>query len=484
MEKLLTCSGLQIARMIREKKISSREAVEIHIARIEKVNPVINAVAAGRFDEARKEADAADRMLRSRSKSGLPVYHGVPCTIKEAFSLRGMPNTSGLVSRKNVIGDADAACVARLRKAGAIPLGVTNVPELCMWVETYNNIYGRTNNPYDPKRIAGGSSGGEGAIIGAGGSPFGLGSDIAGSIRLPSFFNGVFGHKPTGGLVPGTGHFPLPSGQVQKYGTFGPLARRAEDLMPLLKILAGPDGVDTSCEKRQIHDHTKIRIRDIDVILLDGLENFYISPVSGEMLKAREDCARELEKEGARIRTLRIDLLKHAFPIWVSMVHEGSTQTFREMMSDGKKINIVWEMIKGLVGASDFTMPIKNVVLLEDFGKYTPEAIKKFASIGIRLRAKLADALGDKGIILFPSFPYAAPRHYDTLIRAFNFYFTGIFNVMELPATQVPVGLNGKGLPLGVQVISNHWNDHVTIGVAGRLEKIFGGWAPPARLMD
>jgi fatty acid amide hydrolase 2 len=484
MESLLTRSGIEIAKMIRDKKISSREAVDIHIRQIEKVNPHINAVVADRFNEARKEADRADKLLKSGSKNRLPIYHGVPCTIKEAYAMKGMPNTSGLVSRKNVIAEIDATCVARVKKAGAIPLGVTNIPELCMWIETYNNIYGRTNNPYNLKHIAGGSSGGEGAIIGAGASPFGLGSDIAGSIRLPSFFNGIFGHKPTGGLVPGTGHFPNVIGPAQRYVTFGPMARRAGDLMPLLKILAGPDNIDTYCEKHIIGDNKKVNIKDLEVIILDGLENFYISSVSDEMLKAREDCARELEKQGAKIKTLNCGLLKDAFLIWVSMVHEGSSVTFREILSDGKKINIAWEMLKGIFGASDFTLPIKYTVLLEDLGKYTHKTIMKYNSMGFELKSVLQNALGKKGIILFPSFPYAAPRHYETMIKAFNFYFTGIFNVMEFPATQVPLGLNKKGLPLGVQVASNHWNDHMTIAVSEHLEKVFGGWVPPARWMS
>ena len=146
-DSLLTISGAQIADLIRRGKTTSREAVEVHIEKIMKVNPVINAVVKDRFEEARKEADAADRKRKSSAGKNLPPYHGVPCTIKEAYALKGMPHTSGLVSRKNIVAQEDATAVARLRKAGAIPLGVTNVPELCMWFETYNKIYGRSNNP-------------------------------------------------------------------------------------------------------------------------------------------------------------------------------------------------------------------------------------------------------------------------------------------------------------------------------------------------
>src|SRR5207237_4871758 len=147
-----------------------------------------------------------------------------------------------------------APTVGGLRAAGAIPLGVTNLSELCMWMESNNRVYGRTGNAYDPRRTAGGSSGGEGAIVGAAGAPFGLGSDIGGSIRMPAFFNGVFGHKPTGGLVPNSGQFPMAHGPALRYLTTGPIARHAEDLMPLLRILAGPDGDDAGCVAMELGD--------------------------------------------------------------------------------------------------------------------------------------------------------------------------------------------------------------------------------------
>jgi fatty acid amide hydrolase 2 len=165
---LLELSATEIARRIRARSLSSREAVEAHIARIEAVNPVINAVVAERFDAARAEADAADRALVTADPDALPPFHGVPCTIKETFELAGMPNSGGLLSRKGRLAETDAVTVRRFRQAGAIPLGVTNVSELAMWMESVNRVYGRSNNPYDPSRLVGGSSGGEAAIIGAG----------------------------------------------------------------------------------------------------------------------------------------------------------------------------------------------------------------------------------------------------------------------------------------------------------------------------
>ena len=177
--------------------------------------------------------------------------------------MSGMPQTAGLVARRGHLAPEDAPTVARLRAAGAIPVGTTNTSELCMWLESNNQVYGRTSNPYDARRIVGGSSGGEGAIIGAGGSPFGLGSDVGGSIRMPAFFNGVFGHKPSSGLVPNTGQFPSPSGarEGRRYLVTGPLARSARDLPLLLSILAGPDGACDACEPMTLEDSANVSFR-------------------------------------------------------------------------------------------------------------------------------------------------------------------------------------------------------------------------------
>ncbi len=293
--------------------------VEAHLARIEAVNPVINAVVARRYAEARVEADAADARVAAATddaaRAALPPYLGVPCTIKECFALSGMPQSSGLVARKDFIAGDDAITVARLRAAGAIPLGVTNVSELCMWYESNNRVYGRTNNPYDPSRIVGGSSGGEGAIIGAGGSPFGLGSDVGGSIRMPAFFNGVFGHKPTGGLVPGSGQYPAAHGESTRIVATGPLCRRADDLWPLVQILAGPDGLDEGATAMALGDPAVVRLDRLTVL---DVEDNGLNPVHRELKVAQARVAEALARAGARIRRVRFPSLRRSFDIWSS----------------------------------------------------------------------------------------------------------------------------------------------------------------------
>jgi len=239
-DDLRLASATALAAAIARKELRAVEVVDAHIAHARAVNPTLNAIVVERFAAARAEAEAAD--AHQEAGHPLPPLHGVPCTIKESFAFAGMPNCAGLVSRAAYRSPADAITVARLRGAGAIPMGLTNTSELCMWLESDNRVYGRTNNPYQSAHIVGGSSGGEGAIVGSGASPFGLGSDVGGSIRLPAFFNGVFGHKCSPGLIPNSGQFPSANGaEAEGMLSTGPLCRKAVDLWPLLRILAGPD---------------------------------------------------------------------------------------------------------------------------------------------------------------------------------------------------------------------------------------------------
>jgi len=475
-DEILTLSGTQLAKKIRDGKLSSHEAVTAHIARIEQVNPVINAVVADRFEAALAEARAADRKRRPSGRAKLPPFHGVPCSIKECFALTGMPNTSGVVARKDVISDHDAATVARLRAAGAIPLGVTNTSEGCMWMESDNRVYGRTNNPYDPTRIVGGSSGGEGAVIGAGGSPFGLGSDVGGSIRMPAFFNGVFGHKSSGGLVPVSGQFPTAFSAELRALSVGPLARRAEDLWPLIEILAGPDGEDIGCRPMKLGDPAAVKIRDLHVIVV---ENVGETPAAGDMLAAQHRAALALERLGATVQTRAFEGLRQARDIWMAMITSVQGPSFSEMIGGGRPIDSSAELAKWAVGASDHTFPAIVLTILERGPKAMQKRMAKFVTMGLELRQTLAEALGPCGVMLIPSYPTVAPPHHAPLLPPFRWVYTAILNVLEMPATQVPLGLNAQGLPLGVQVAAIHGADHLTVAVALALEKEFGGWVPP-----
>jgi fatty acid amide hydrolase 2 len=450
--------------------------VEAHIARIVQVNGKLNAVVKDRFDAAREEARLADMAVERGEPLG--PFHGVPCTIKESIALTGMPNTGGHPARKGLVAARDAVTVARLRKAGAIPLGVTNLSELTMWMESNNGVYGRTSNAYDHRRTSGGSSGGEGAVVGAGGAPFGLGADIGGSIRMPAFFNGVFGHKPTGGLIPNSGQFPISTGDALLYMTTGPLARRAEDLWPLVETLAGPhpgDDEDTRCRAHDLGDPAKVDVGGITVLDVAGNGAIRVEPALAEAQRA---AARALAARGATVRKTRVEGLKHSLEIWAAMLGEAEATSFRAMMGAGREFFPGRELLRWALRRSDHTLPAIALAAVENVTKLAPARTKKMIALGRKLREEIAELIGD-GVMLYPSYPVVAPRHNAPLFPPIKWMYTAVMNVLELPVTQVPLGLDKRGLPLGVQVVGAHGNDHVTVAVAVELEKIFGGWVPP-----
>lgn len=472
---MLKDSAIALAAAIREGRFSSRAVIEAHIEQMERVNPRLNAVVHTRFAEARAEANYADeRLAEARAKKAvhkLPPLHGVPCTIKENFELQGTPQASGLVSRKHIINEHDAVTVERLRAAGAIPLGVTNTSELCMWMESYNDVYGRSNNPYDAERTVGGSSGGEGAIVGAGASPFGLGADVGGSIRMPAFFNGVFGHKCSPGLVPNEGQYPAASGRTNDFLSTGPICRRAEDLEPLLRILGGPSA--EGMKPASSVDFSQLRV-------------FTLAPDRGprarsEMLAAQARAVAELRKAGAKTATIDLPLLDKSFDIWSSMLAEGGDQSFSEMMFGTRNpLRSMVELGRLAVGRSPHTLPLVILALLERVPEIAPGRAKKFVAMGAELKRQIEETLGEDGVLVTLPYTEVAPRHGRPVFPpSFNWVRCGIFNTMEVPSTAIPMGLNSEGLPLGVQVVAAQNNDHLTIACALELEKRVGGWVPP-----
>jgi fatty acid amide hydrolase 2 len=479
MASLLSLSGCELARLIRARALSSREVVEAHIARIAAVNPALNALVADRFSAARAEADLADALLARSSREELPPFLGVPCTVKEAIAVAGMPYTSGLVARRGRVAERDATGVARLRAAGAIPLGVTNISELCMWMESNNNVYGRARNPYDQRRIVGGSSGGEAAIVAACGAPFGFGADVGGSIRMPAFFNGVFGHKPTGGLVPVSGHFPMAHGEARRILTAGPLARRAEDLWPLLAVLAGPDGEDAGCVELPLGDPARVRIEELTV--LDVADNGAIA-VAPELRAAQARAAAALAALGARVESARLEGLRRSFAIWSARMAAAGGPSFGELLGEGRRISVLRHLLRWPFGRTPHTLPALGLAALEKLPALVPRLARRYLDEARVLADEVARLLGPRSVILYPPYPRPAPRHNRPLLAPLAWVYTAIWNALELPATQVPLGLDARGLPLGVQVVGGRGQDHVTIAVAVALERALGGWVPPAAL--
>jgi fatty acid amide hydrolase 2 len=468
LDPLLTRSATQLAASIRKGELSSEQVVVAHVERAARTQDRIRAVVADRYDAAIAEARACDRRILAGGAGPLPPLLGVPCSIKECFALTGMPQSAGAVARRGFRATEDAPAVARLRAAGAIPIGVTNTSELCMWMETNNRLYGRTRNPYDPSRIAGGSSGGEGALVSIGASPFGLGSDVGGSIRMPAFFCGVFGHKPTPGIVPNDGQYPTMS-PGQPLLTTGPIARRAEDLWPLLQVLADPGALTG--------DPTAVSLEGLCVLDVESNGRLAVSP---ELRAAQVAAGRALERRGAKLQTFASPLFRRSLEIWAALMKAAGGPSFAEQLGgDRGAVRPVREFMRWVTGRSPHTLPAIGLALFEALPALRGAKAREVCDLAPLLRAEIEEALGGHGVLLFPPYTRTAPRHNAPLLLPIQWMYTAIFNALELPATQVPLGLDTQGLPLGVQVVGARGADATTIAVAQALEKDLGGWVPP-----
>jgi fatty acid amide hydrolase 2 len=464
-------SALQLAAAIRAGEVTSREVVEAHIDVLQRTR--LNAVVFDRYEQARAEADAADARVAEGDR-GLPPLHGVPFTVKESIRLRGMPNSGGLVARREFRSEENAPAAERLLEAGLIPLGVTNVSEMTMWIESDNRVYGRTRNAYDRGRISGGSSGGEGAAVGSGGSPVGLGSDIAGSIRLPAFFNGVFGHKSSPHLVPLSGMFPTTEGEVGKLLAVGPLTRRAEDLMPVLRTIAGSHPSDPYARDLELGDPGDVVLDGLDVVIS---EHASFIRTRRELREARERAAGALAAAGARVRREDMKQLRRALEIYLEVLRTGAGVKTSELMTAEGAAPV--SLRSAIQRGGPHTPATLILLAAERFGDRIPAGRTRRAVAAARsLTAEVAGLIGD-GVLLHPPHPRIAPRHNTTIGQSWLITPTAVFNLLGMPATQVPLGLNGRGLPLGVQVAAGPDRDHVSIAVAMELERVFGGWVPP-----
>ncbi len=471
MSSLLDMSVLDIAEAIRVKAVSPVEVVDAHIEHIHRVNPRLNALVADRFGPARQEARAAEQALAAKRPSVGPL-HGVPFTVKECVGAEGMPHTGGLAYWADRVAFRDAPEVARLRKAGGIVLGVSNVPEGAMWVESVNKIWGRTNNPYDPRRIPGGSSGGEAALVGAGASPFGVGADVAGSLRIPAAMCGVASHKASAYRMYPEDHVPSPHGIIKGFLLSGPIARRVTDLGPILRIMVDPE------------DRTPWAFRDgapaVDLkdVVVYPQEN--LGRMTGPAFRR---CVRQatdaLVERGARESHMLPIEAREAFEIWSAMMAEANAEPFAQVLGCGRRIRPLREMLKLALGRSKHTFAALGLALLEDLAALVPGLGGGRARDAAALRARIERALGPNGVLLFPPFSKPAPRHYEPLLFPFAHLHTAIFSVLHLPVTQVPMGLSERGLPLGVQVVAREGNDHLTLAVAAAIEDAFGGWKRP-----
>ncbi|XP_011860615.1 PREDICTED: fatty-acid amide hydrolase 2-like [Vollenhovia emeryi] len=475
-------SATQLAKKIREREITSFDVVDAYIRRIRDVNPILNAVVDNRFSKAIFEAKACDEQLKTDKvdvetlEREKPLY-GVPISIKECFALKGCSYTSCSLPRKGMKADRDATIIEILRNAGAIPLCVTNTPEMCSAFESTNLVYGRTCNPYDTRYSPGGSSGGEGALLGAGASVIGIGSDLAGSVRLPAFLNGIFGHKPTSGVIPIDGHSPYTKDKYfNKLLTFGPMTRYAEDLGLLMRVMT------LRCD-HDLRLDVPVDLGQIKVYYRQSLDkSFGVLPMTAEIEEYVLKAAKHFAKYGVRPEKLPIE-----WPVTITEIVLVSFMNIQEVPqlpvdTDNPKHqkNPPIELLKALFGLSQHTkQALFFNTLLQTHFPFSESNISHYTKQADEIRQKLLNLLGDNGVLIYPTFrTHFLPQL--MLFELLSFSSCSLFNVIGFPAVHVPMGLNREGMPVGVQVIASPYQDRLCLAVAKELEIAFGGWVPPS----
>ncbi|MFC3067932.1 amidase family protein [Phenylobacterium soli] len=453
--ELMDLTAGELAEALASGKVSALEATEAAIARIEDRDRAINAVVVRDFERARAQARAADAALRRGERRPLL---GVPMTVKESHNVGGLPTNWGSPAFSGWTAPEDSVGVARLKAAGAVILGKTNVPPFLADWQATNPVYGRTVNPWDPTRTPGGSSGGSAAALAAGMVPLEFGSDIGGSIRVPAAFCGVYGHKPSYGLVPGRGHAPPGlDGMPPALACVGPLARSALDLQLALDVLAGPDEMEAVGYRLELPAPRHATLAGHRVLVLEELPGVALDD---EVRAALADLARRLD-----------DL---------------SAEVARES-----------DLLPDLAQGREIYMGLLNTTLSRGAPGATP--IDAHAWMGLQdgqlaLRRRWAELFGEFDVVLAPAFGTVAYPHVEeqdpqkrTLLingKPTPYFdqlgWPGVPLVANLPATAVPIGFTRGGLPIGAQIIGPYLEDRTTIGFAALLEREFGGFrAPP-----
>jgi fatty acid amide hydrolase len=502
---LIRLTAVELARRIAIGETTAVEAVEAHIARIEEVNGRLNAVVVKRYDEARAEALATDER-RARGEPLGPLA-GVPITIKESFDLAGTPATYGIPARKEVLAARDDRYVARLRQAGAIILGKTNVPQLLLYIETDNPLYGRTNNPWDLARSPGGSSGGQAAIIAAGGSPLGLVSDIGGSIRIPATFCRLASLKPTAGRLDDPADFGIAPGQRAIVSQAGAMARSVGDLALALEILNGGRS-PAVVPPMPLGDPAAVDLATLRVAYYADDGTFTVSPA---VRRAVVEAAGILAGRGAQVVEWRPPNVPRAMEIFFGVLGADGGAHGRRMLRGSKK-DPRMALLLLLAARSRPTLAVLGALaraggqrhladMLRAFGRHSADAYFTLAQAQAAYQRQFATALdtddgGPFDLIVcpaaaLPAIPHGASRD---LVTAGG--YAALYNVLGYPAGVVPLTrvrpdeaaprkrsldlaesaarkteLGSAGLPVGVQLVARPWREHLALAAMRAVEE-------------
>jgi Asp-tRNA(Asn)/Glu-tRNA(Gln) amidotransferase A subunit family amidase len=443
-----------LAELIRKREASPVEVVQAYLDRIGQINPQLNAIVTLAPDVIEKAREAEAVAMRGDVPGPL---HGVPVTIKDTIETKGLRTTSGSAMRANFVPQRDADAVARLKAAGAIILGKTNTAEMAMDYTADNPVFGRTNNPHDRSLTPGGSSGGEAAAIATSMSPGGIGSDLAGSIRIPSHFCGIAGLKPTVGRVPGGGQFPPGTGPYSLGSVIGPMARSVGDLRLLFNALA-----DVQLSSNSSVEQRRALMKDwrVGSCVDDG-----VSPVTEETRQAVETAALALAEAGLIIEETRPPGVERGHDMWLKLFSRASVVQLRNVYA-GHQEN-AGDFVRWRLATAD-----------NDPAPTLDDYISSWLERD-RLRMELIDWMNQTPLILAPVGATPALPH-DThkvkvgeqtlsTFRAFSYAQT--YNVFDLPAVVIPVGRSAKGLPIGVQIIGRPFDEENVLAAAEIIEE-------------
>jgi amidase len=481
-------TAVELFVALKGKKVSALELAQDAIDRIERHDDKINAICARDFERALKTARDADAALaRGETKPLL----GIPLTVKESFNVAGLPTTWGIPAQKNFVATDDALSVSRVKDAGGVVLGKTNVPlGLGDW-QSYNEIYGVTKNPFDLGRTPGGSSGGSSAALAAGYGPLSLGSDIGGSLRVPASYCGVYAHKPTFALAPSRGNTPPPFQPLPlepDLAVIGPMARSAADLSLLLDIIAGPDPLEAGkayrlelpAPRHQALKEFRVLVIDSDPLLpTDKAVRGAIEKLATDLGKAGVTMAREsplLPDFAASSRLYMRMLMSFLGANFPTEVYQGAQAGVAALPSDDR--SLVAERLRGIV-LSHRDWVAAAVVR----GHFRTQWRKLFETFDAVICP----------IMPTPAYPHDhSPEQEKRKIRidgadhvyADQLAWPGVATLPGLPATAVPLGLSAEGLPIGVQIIGPFLEDRTPLKLAELIEREFGGFVPPPMFAD
>ncbi len=461
MNDIVAKSAKSLVELMKARKLSPVEVMEGYLRRAEQLNPRLNAMVTFAPDALAKAKAAELDLARNRSTR---LLHGLPITIKDTIETAGLRSTSGSFVRAEFVPQVDAPAVARLRAAGAIILGKTNAAEMAMDYTADNPVFGRTNNPHELSRSPGGSSGGEAVAIATCMSACGLGSDLAGSIRIPAHFCGIAGLKPGSGRVPSSGQFPPSIGPYSLGAAIGPMARKVEDLLLLFKALAPAEMLE--------EDLAEIRAR-LGGRRLAWYADDQVAPVSAETRAAVESAARVLHDAGLVVEERLPPSVSRGYDLWLSLFSRASVVQLREVYTGAEEqvgSFVRWR----LATADDNPLPTLD------------QYIKSWMERD-RLRAELLDWMEEIPLLLTPVGAMPAMKHGAvkvtvagqtiSVFRAFS--YSQAFNVFDLPSVTVPVARSSEGLPIGVQVVGKPKAEDTVLAVGAILEEALGGWQPP-----